>query len=112
MTRFVLHLLLLLGAIGMVLAGCASPDGFGHVEQAATNALVQVTGYGDAYDHLNMWKYVPAGVPPNAPLVVAMHPCGLTAQLNDYASKIGRNALADKYKVYVVYPAPIATNNA
>jgi poly(hydroxyalkanoate) depolymerase family esterase len=112
MARFTLHPLLLPGAVGMLLAGCASPDGFGHVEQAATNALVQVTGYGDDYDHLNMWKYVPAGVPPNAPLVVAMHPCGLTAQLNDYASKIGWNALADKYKFYVVYPEQIAANNA
>jgi poly(hydroxyalkanoate) depolymerase family esterase len=112
MTRFPFYLLILRGAVGMPLAGCAPPDHFGDVEQAATTGLVQVMGYGDDYDHINMWKYVPADMPANAPLVLALHPCGFTPQLNDYASKIGWNALADKYKFYVVYPEQIAANNA
>jgi len=104
--------LALVYAAALALSACAPPGGFARLEQAATTGLVQVTGYGDDYDHLNMWKYVPAGMPPNAPLVVAMHPCGFSPQLDDYASKIGWNALADQYKFYVVYPEQIAANNA
>ena len=48
-----------------------------------------------------MWKYVPAGMPQNAPLVLALHAC--TQQAADYV-KAGWNTLADKYKFYVVYP--------
>jgi poly(hydroxyalkanoate) depolymerase family esterase len=102
----------MLGALGMLLAGCAPPGGVARLVEADTAGLVQVPGFGNDYDHLNMWKYVPANMPPNAPLVLALHPCGFVPQLDDYASKIGWNALADKYKFYVVYPEQIAANNA
>lgn len=94
-----------------LLPACVSPAEVESETQAASMGLAQVMGYGDQYDGLKMWKYVPAGVPPNAPLVLALHPCGFVAQLNDYASKIGWNALADKYKFYLVYPEQIAANN-
>ncbi|HWE28622.1 MAG TPA: PHB depolymerase family esterase [Polyangia bacterium] len=96
----------------IVASGCAPPPGVAAVEQATTTGLVQVTGFGNDYDHINMWKYVPAGMPANAPLVLALHPCGYTAPLDDFAAKIGWNALADKYKFYVVYPEQIAANNS
>ena len=56
-----------------------------------------------------MWKYVPSGMPQNAPLVLALHAC--SQQAADYV-KAGWNALADKYKFYVVYPEQTTTNNA
>jgi poly(hydroxyalkanoate) depolymerase family esterase len=72
-------------------------------------ALVQVTSFGSNPGGLRMWKYVPSGMPANAPLVLALHACG--QQAADYV-KAGWNALADQYKFYVVYPEQTTTNNA
>jgi len=77
--------------------------------RAQTTALVQVTDFGSNPGGLRMWKYVPAGTPQNAPLVLALHAC--TQQAADYV-KAGWNALADQYKFYVVYPEQTSTNNA
>ena len=76
---------------------------------ARAQALVQVTDFGSNPGGLRMWKYVPAGIPQNAPLVLALHACG--QQAADYV-KAGWNPLADKYKFYVVYPEQTTTNNA
>ena len=51
---------------------------------------------------LQFFMYVPADLPPNAPVVVALHGCTQTAQT--YMSTSGWNTLADKYKFYVIYP--------
>ena len=64
-------------------------------------SLTQVTSFGSNPGGLRMWKYVPSGMPPNAPLVLALHAC--SQQAADYV-KAGWNELADKYKFYVVYP--------
>jgi len=71
--------------------------------------LVQVTAFGSNPGGLRMWKYVPAGMPQNAPLVLALHACG--QQAADY-DKAGWDALADQYKFYVVYPEQTTANNA
>jgi poly(hydroxyalkanoate) depolymerase family esterase len=71
--------------------------------------LTQVTSFGTNPGNLKMWKYVPAGVPANAPLVVAMHGCAQTA---DAYTNTGWNALADQLKFYVVYPETNSNNNA
>lgn len=71
-------------------------------------AATQVTGFGSNPGSLNMYKYVPAGVPANAPLVVAMHGCTQTAAAYEAA---GWNKLADTYKFYVVYPEQVSGNN-
>ncbi len=75
----------------------------------AQSTLVQVTSFGSNPGGLRMWKYVPANMPANAPLVLALHAC--TQQAADYV-KAGWNTLADKYKFYVVYPEQTTTNNA
>ena len=71
--------------------------------------LTQVTSFGSNPGGLRMWKYVPSGMPQNAPLVLALHAC--SQQAADYV-KAGWNELADKYKFYVVYPEQTTTNNA
>ncbi|MCA1665487.1 MAG: hypothetical protein LC659_14680 [Myxococcales bacterium] len=60
---------------------------------AQTTALVQVTDFGSNPGGLRMWKYVPSGMPQNAPLVLALHAC--SQQAADYV-KAGWNALADR----------------
>ena len=77
--------------------------------RAQVTTLVQVTDFGSNPGGLRMWKYVPAGMPQNAPMVLALHAC--TQQAADYV-KAGWNTLADKYKFYVVYPEQTSTNNA
>ena len=77
--------------------------------RAQSAALVQVTDFGSNPGGLRMWKYVPAGMPGNAPLVLALHACG--QQAADYV-KAGWNGLADQYKFYVVYPEQTSANNA
>src|SRR3954452_22108957 len=39
------------------------------------SGLTAVASFGSNPGNLKMWKYVPAGMPANAPLVVAMHGC-------------------------------------
>ncbi|HZH75642.1 MAG TPA: PHB depolymerase family esterase [Archangium sp.] len=72
------------------------------------SALTQVTSFGTNPGALRMWKYVPASMPANAPLVVALHGCTQTAAAY---TNTGWNALADQLKFYVVYPEQVSGNN-
>ncbi len=72
------------------------------------SALTQVTSFGTNPGNLKMWKYVPASMPANAPLVVALHGC--TQSASAY-TQTGWNALADLLKFYVVYPEQLSGNN-
>jgi poly(hydroxyalkanoate) depolymerase family esterase len=102
------------GAVGAVLVlellGCGgSPS----VEESPplgemTSALTQVTGFGSNPGNLKMWKHVPANMPANAPLVLALHGCTQTASAYTQA---GWNALAEQLKFYVVYPEQVSANN-
>jgi poly(hydroxyalkanoate) depolymerase family esterase len=53
--------------------------------------------------------YVPADLPPNAPLVVALHGCTQTA--GDYDNGSGWSQLADQQGFTVLYPEQQRTNN-
>ncbi|MBI5219627.1 MAG: PHB depolymerase family esterase [Bacteroidia bacterium] len=70
----------------------------------------QVTNFGSNPGNLNMFLYVPDGIPGNAPMVVALHGCTQTAA--QFRDNSGWNDLADKYKFYVIYPEQKATNNS
>jgi poly(hydroxyalkanoate) depolymerase family esterase len=59
-------------------------------------ALTQMGTFGG----LNMYSYVPASMPPSAPLVLVLHGCGQSAA--DYVNA-GWDELADLAKFYVVY---------
>lgn len=103
------------GVVGALLAvavfGCeALPPAEEHPPSLGEtrSSLTQVTSFGTNPGNLRMWKYVPANVPANAPLVVAMHGCTQTASAY---TNTGWNALADQLKFYVLYPEQQSANN-
>ena len=53
------------------------------VGAAQAQSLTAVTGFGSNPGALTMYKYVPAGSPANAPLVVALHGCAQNASNYD-----------------------------
>ncbi|HVG57555.1 MAG TPA: PHB depolymerase family esterase [Hyalangium sp.] len=100
-------------AVAAVATSCGEPEASWESpeEPALTTqsaGLTQVTSFGTNPGNLTMYKYVPAGVPANAPLVVALHGCTQTASAYQGA---GWNALADVQKFYVLYPEQKSANN-
>ncbi|MGE5185145.1 MAG: alpha/beta hydrolase family esterase [Acidobacteriota bacterium] len=77
--------------------------------RAADGALAQVTSFGSNPGALDMYEYVPAGLPPGRPLVVVMHGCTQMASSMEVA---GWNALADQYRFAVVYPQQRSANQS
>jgi poly(hydroxyalkanoate) depolymerase family esterase len=73
-------------------------------------ALTEVTGFGSNPGNLKMFKYVPASLPANAPLVVAMHGCSQSA--SSYDDETGWQALADLWKFALVLPQQQSGNNS
>lgn len=86
-------------------AGCTAPDRI----EARRAALETVSSFGTNPGNLTMYRYVPAGVGPSAPLVVALHACSQTAA--DYVGA-GWNQLADAHHFYVLYPEQKTANNS
>ncbi|MFF8594996.1 PHB depolymerase family esterase [Streptomyces sp. NPDC015220] len=77
---------------------------------AAAGTLQQVTGFGSNPGNLTMYEYAPAGLPANAPLVVALHGC--TQSASDYHAHSGWQKFADQWGFAVVYPQTGAANNS
>jgi hypothetical protein len=75
-----------------------------------TFALTEVSGFGSNPGNLKMFKYVPAGLPASAPLVVAMHGCSQSASSCD--DETGWQALADLWKFALVLPQQQSGNNS
>jgi poly(hydroxyalkanoate) depolymerase family esterase len=72
-------------------------------------ALSEVASFGSNPGHLQMFKYSPPSVRPNAPLVVVMHGCAQNAQ--DFADHSGWPELADRMKFLLVFPQQPIINN-
>ena len=89
-------------------SGDQGGDGTGQTG-TGSGAMTTVTGFGSNPGALTMYTYVPASVPANAPLVVALHGC--TQSAADYVNA-GWNDLADVEKAYVVYPEQSTSNNS
>jgi feruloyl esterase len=70
-------------------------------------ALAPVADFGANPGALDMYEYIPADLPANAPLVVVMHGCTQTAAAMETA---GWNALADAAHFAVVYPQQRSAN--
>lgn len=79
-------------------------------QSAAAGGLQQVTGFGSNPGSLQMYAYTPAGLPANAPLVVALHGCTQTASA--YYTNSGWPKFADKWGFAVVFPQTTSANNA
>jgi poly(hydroxyalkanoate) depolymerase family esterase len=71
-------------------------------------ALTQISSFGTNPGGLNMYEYIPQGLPSGRPLVVVMHGCTQSANAMQNA---GWNQLADQYQFAVVYPEQTSTNN-
>ncbi|MCX4786402.1 PHB depolymerase family esterase [Streptomyces sp. NBC_01221] len=77
---------------------------------AAAGGLEQVTGFGTNPGNLQMYEYAPAGLPANAPLVIALHGCTQTADA--YYTHSGWPKYADLWGFAVVFPQTTSANNA
>jgi poly(hydroxyalkanoate) depolymerase family esterase len=76
----------------------------------AAATLTQVTGFGSNPGALNMYSYVPTGLPSGRPLVVALHGC--TQSASDYYGHAGWPKYADLYRFALVFPEQTSANNA
>lgn len=81
---------------------------FGVSAGAAHAQLTEITGFGSNPGQLQMFEYVPAGLPRGAPLVVLMHGCAQKAEDVDVES--GWVGLADTYKFALVLPQTTFTD--
>jgi poly(hydroxyalkanoate) depolymerase family esterase len=99
-------------AMAALLAACAvAPGDPGALDLGgAAVTLTQVTGFGSNPGNLKMWKYVPAGLPSGAPLVVAMHGCTESASV--YSAETEWGNLGDRLKFAVVFPETSSANNS
>lgn len=73
-------------------------------------ALTEVTGFGSNPGNLRMFKYVPPGLPANAPLVVALHGCAQSA--SSYDAETGWELLAQRWQFALVLPQQQSGNNS
>src|SRR5438309_5553884 len=64
--------------------------------------LRELTGFGANPGNLRRFSYAPEDMPPNAPLVIALHGCTQTAEEYDHGT--GWSSLADRLGFAVVYP--------
>ncbi len=70
----------------------------------------EVTAFGTNPGNLRMFKYVPAGLPANAPLVVAMHGCAQSAA--SYDTETGWQMLAERWQFALLLPQQQSVNNS
>ncbi len=103
------YALLRLVVLTLLPLGCAAQEDLSLAEVSEQlSPLQEVTGFGTNPGALKMYRYVPAAMPPKAPLVVAMHGC--TQGAADF-QPTGWSALAETRKFYVVYPEQTTGNN-
>ncbi len=95
--------------LGVSVAACGGEGDGSEATRAEGLALTQVTSFGSNPGKLSMFEYTPAGVPDDAPLVVALHGC--TQSADAYAAA-GWNQLADRWKFHVLYPQQSSSNNS
>lgn len=76
---------------------------------AGSMRLRQLAAFGANPGNLRMLAYVPNGLPPAAPLVVALHGCNQTAE--EYDNGTGWSTLADRFGFAVIYPEQQPANN-
>ena len=76
---------------------------------AQAASLVLVDSFGNNPGKLRMYEYVPSGLKEDAPLVVALHGCGQSAEI--YGQGAGWVTLADKFGFALLLPEQQESNN-
>lgn len=79
-------------------------------KNAQLHRLVEVARFGSNPGALKAWIFLPSIMPPNTPLVVALHGCTQTA--GDYATGSGWSEVAERQGFAVLYPEQQRSNNA
>ncbi|MDP1827477.1 MAG: PHB depolymerase family esterase [Archangium sp.] len=90
----------------LFITGCG-PELTGEGWSSQHEALTAVTGFGTNPGGLSLFIHQPAGLGANAPLVVALHGCGQTA---DVYATTGWNTLATQHRFLVAYPQTTANS--
>ena len=103
LSRTVLALLLIAVSSLVVLVGPAA-------QPVLAAGASEVTSFGTNPGALKMFRYVPAGLPAGAPLVVAMHGCTQSAAA--YDEEPGWVALAERWKFALVLPEQQTLNHS
>lgn len=76
---------------------------------AGSSTLDELTGFGSNPGALRGWVYLPADLPPGAPLVVVLHGCTQTAAGYDHGA--GWSQLAHRHGFALLYPEQQRANN-
>jgi acetylxylan esterase len=92
-----------LGAAALGAAALTAAGGLQMAPPASAASLVQITNFGNNPGSLQMYVYVPDGVKPNAPILVAMHQC--TQSGPAFFSGTEFASLASRYGFIVIYPS-------
>jgi poly(hydroxyalkanoate) depolymerase family esterase len=71
--------------------------------------LQEITGFGANPGNLLMFAYAPEHLPPDAPLIIALHGCTQTA--DEYDRGTGWSSLADRLGFAIVFPHQQSANN-
>jgi poly(hydroxyalkanoate) depolymerase family esterase len=77
---------------------------------SGADCLHELLDFGSNPGALRGKAYIPADLPPNAPLVVVLHGCTQTAAGYNHGS--GWSHLADRHKLALLYPEQQRSNNA
>lgn len=77
---------------------------------AQAASLTEVTGFGSNPGNLQMFRYVPDGLPAGRPLVVALHGCTQSAAA--YDNETGWTRWADQWGFALLLPQQRSANNA
>ncbi|MFF1259481.1 MULTISPECIES: PHB depolymerase family esterase [unclassified Streptomyces] len=97
-------------AVALVLSVVALILGLLSPAPAQAASLQEVTSFGSNPGSLQMFRYVPDGLPSGRPLVVAMHGCTQSAAAFD--SETGWTKWADTWGFALVLPQQKSANNA
>jgi len=92
-----------------LLMAAASVVTFAVAVPAEAATLSEVTGFATNPGNLRMFRYVPAALPSNAPVVVALHGCTQSAAA--YDDEPGWTALAERWGFVLVLPQQQSANN-
>jgi poly(hydroxyalkanoate) depolymerase family esterase len=76
---------------------------------ARSSRLHEITNFGSNPGNLRMHVFVPDGIEPSPPLVIALHGCTQTADAYDHGA--GWSDLADRLGFILVFPEQQAANN-